>query len=331
MESPKINLHTDYKRVLSVMALFSLISIILNVIIGLTTNEHLTELNALLRSDYIYSVITHKSVAVDDYYQFNAGISFSVSPETKTSLNAEVLMQSEITDYTRSVYWNAESLSESGVAISKGLAKRYDMHIGDNLFSKHNVDGTIHEYSIEQLLPDVIHTRISKQNSFYSGVIIMGYDKLYVDNISHDWIAFTSKSIEDLSSDKAVSPEDIVYRDDEIASELVEIIPYVVVLSIISVIGLIIFQMFLSKGSSYNFRRLMTLGFEKQSLNRAFCKLTREIGAVAILIAAVASAGIFTLLDICPIGLILLCWIVLLEFIVLWITSAVLKGRLWRR
>ena len=53
MESTKINLHTDYKRVLSVMVLFSLISIILNVIIGLTTNEHLTELNALLRSDYI--------------------------------------------------------------------------------------------------------------------------------------------------------------------------------------------------------------------------------------------------------------------------------------
>lgn len=330
MKKLSINLHIDYKKVLCVMLLFSLISIVINGILGLAINENLVELKALLKSDYTYSVITHKSLGVDDYYQFNASISFSTLPEDATSLNAEVLMQSESSNYTDSVYWNGESLSETGVAVSRGLAQRYGLHLGDSLFSKHNVDSEIHEYSIEEILPDVTHSRITKQNSFNSGIIIMGYDKKYVDNITHTWVAFTSKTIEGISDDDAVEPEGIIYRDDEISSTAIALLPYFVIFTLVCVLGVSLILLVLSKDCSYNFRRLIALGFEKRKLNRAYYKLTRGLGIANIMIATLISAGIFTLLGICSLGFIILCWDVLVEIIVLLLLSTGLKRRLWR-
>lgn len=326
-----INLHIDRKKTLPLLALFSLLFVFVNVLIAMSTDDHLVEFNALSHSSYELSAITHKSVEKDDYYQFNAGISFAVSAESKTRLNADVVMRSNNSEYTNSVYWNAGPLNADEVAISKGLAKRYGLSAEDKLYSKHGVDGKIHEYTVNQILPDAIRVRNSKENNYNNGIIVMGYDKQYVDNLSHSWIVFTDRSFEDLASDKAVMPESIIYRDDEIFGAARDILPYLLLWILLSIIAIVLLNVFISKSISYIFRRLALLGYKKHELNYAFRKVTCGSGFVVIVMASLLSALIFYVLSLCSIGYVLLCCTSLVAAIALWIVSGVKLRQLWRR
>ena len=148
MENKQINLHMDRKRASLVMLFFALALVFNGVLAILSIGKNLAQISSLLRSDYEYSVTMRDPILQDDYYQFEAGISYSLSRESQTSLNAEILMQTGDSLYTTSVDWNAEQLSKYGVAISDGMARRYGLKLGDLLYSKHIVDGTIHELSL---------------------------------------------------------------------------------------------------------------------------------------------------------------------------------------
>ncbi|MCM1328618.1 MAG: hypothetical protein NC253_04180 [Ruminococcus sp.] len=287
------------------------------------------QLYSVIQSNYIYSAITREPTFENDYYRFNAGISFAVSPDSQTGLNADIIMQSRDSQYDDSIYWNADKLSEYGIAISKNLAKFYDLHLNDKLYSKHIVNGGIYEYSIEYIIPETANVRISKDKSYNNGIIIMGYDGQYVDNVTHNSIAFTKDSIDELSVNGM--PEDIIYREDEIIAVLKNIVPYLSVCIVIFITITILSTFLFTKSISYNFIRLVMMGFEKKRLNKSYFRFVCGFGLLSIVISLVLSNVIFLIIEVSAVEILILTIITLIELITLFITSAILNKHLWRK
>ena len=325
----RIALHAEPRKTIIPSLAFTLISFFLMLILMLSVNEDAIQLNSLLHSDYDYSVTMQDTVRKDDYYQFNAGIEFTLSADANTSLNADIVMQSKDSLYTDMVSWNAEPLSTNGVAVSENVAKSNNLHIGDKLYSKHIVNGESCECVIEQLLPEAVSVRVTNDMNHSDGIIIMGYDERYIENITHSSIVFTKDSINDLSA--IGSPENIVYRDDEIISSLRSIIPYLTVLSVISIVITLSFTILLTKSVSSNFRRLIILGFDRKQLDTAFYRLIRGTGSISIIASFALSGIVFLFVNFTAVKLLVLLLIPFIEIITLLIASNISNKRLWRK
>lgn len=325
----RIALHAETKKTIIASLAFTLISFFLMLILILSVNKDAIQLNSLLQSDYDYSVTMQDTVRKDDYYQFNAGIEFTLSADANTSLNADIVMQSKDSLYTDMVSWNTEPLSTNGVAVSENVAKSNNLHIGDKLYSKHIVNGEKCEYTIEQFLPEAISVRATNGLNHSEGIIIMGYDERYIVNITHSSIVFTKESINDLST--IGSPENIVYRDDEIMSSLRSIIPYLTVLSVISIVTTVALTVLLTKSVSSNFKRLITLGFDRKQLNKAYYRLVHIAGIIAIIASLALSGIVFLFIKFSIVKLLILLLIPFIEIITLLIASNISNKRLWRK
>ena len=325
----RIALYAEPRKTIITALSFTLISIFLMLILILSINKDAIRLNSLLHSDYDYSVTMQDTVRKDDYYQFTAGIEFTLSADANTSLNTDVVMQSKDSLYTDMVSWNAEPLSTNGVAVSENVAKSNNLHIGDKLYSKHIVNGESCEYTIEQFLPEAVSIKATNGMNHSDGIIIMGYDERYIENITHSSIVFTKDSINDLSA--IGSPENIVYRDDEIITSLRSIIPYLAILSVVSIVTTVAFTILLTKSVSSNFKRLIMLGFDRKKLNTAFYRLIRGTGSISIIASIALSGIVFLFVNYNAVKLLILLLIPFIEIITLLIASNISNKRLWRK
>lgn len=320
----------DQKRTLFMIVFLFVVSFFLIFIVSKSTNANFTQLNSLMRSDYIYSATMQTAIAQDSYYEFNAGICFAVSSCTGISLNADILMQAIDVEYTDSIDWNADKLGTYGIAISQNIARDNGVTIGDKLYSKHFVDGTVYEYYIEQILPEVINVRVTKEKNYDNGIIIMGYDRQYIDNITYSSIVFTKDSIDELAAKYSEMPENIVYRRDEIIIVGKNLLPHLVLFIALSVLEMIGLVFFLTRHIAHNFKRLIMLGFEKKALNKSYFKLIFGIGVLSIIITScIAIALGFVGFD--QIELVFLFTMIFIEFLTLLSSATILNRRLWRK
>ena len=289
MKNTQLNLHIDQKRAYIIMLSFALMLTLLGVLTVLTIGRDFSQLSSLLRSDYEYSALSKDSVVQDNYLIFDAGISFSKSVDDQSSINAEILMQSNSTMYTESVDWNASKLSTYGVAITRGLARQYGINVGDTLCSKHIVDGIVHDYIVEQILPDISCIRVQNERNFTEGIIIMGYDHQYADNLVHLNIIYSKIPIEELTSSISDMPVGILYRTDEILAVAQIVFPYILLYLLLSVLISFGFVTTSAKEVRYNIKRMIVLGFDINSVNTSFRGLINGLAFPSIAVALVIS------------------------------------------
>ena len=327
----RIALKAEPRRTAIVLLIFTIISLFLIWVLVFSVNKDCMQFNSLIQSSYDFSVTTQEPVLENDYYQFNAGIDFAISADSQTSLNADIIMQTDKSAYTDLVYWNTKAFSTHGIAVSKNIAKSNNLHLGDKLYSKHIVNGEIYEYFIEQIIPESVCVRTDKGKMHSNGIIIMGYDTKYVDNITHNCIVFTNKNIDELTAKCTSTPQNIIYRDDEILTVILSIVPYLAVLSLISFVTTIIFVCTLTKGIACNFHRHVMLGFEKKKPNQAYHSYICTSGVISIIIALALSSVVFLFSDITVIRIMLLIWLPLIELITLFTATAIINKRLWRK
>ena len=320
----------DQKRALCIMLFFAMPLSLIGVFAVISVNRYYVQLNSLIHSDYEYSVTSSSPVSQDSYYRFNAGINYSVSPESAVSLNADILMQSKDTLYTESVDWNARELSTSGVAVSEGIAKAEGLKVGDEIFSKHIVDGEIHTYTIEQILPDIIFARVSPGRAYSDGLIIMGTDEKYVENISHSFVSYTSSPIEELTRELSEVPENILYRSDEIMTMAKELVPYLVLFLLLSIVIVAVLTRLLTKEIKHNFKRLMALGYSKNQLDAAYRMHICRNGITPVLIAFGISAAALVLFGFNTVKVIATLIILFAEVVAILLSALLLKRHLWR-
>ena len=329
MKSLKPNLHLQWKKESLFLLGYAVIVLLLTIVVAVSTGSDLAQLSAITESGYVYSVKTQNSTEPDAYYQYSAGISFSVYEDARSGINAEVVMQTENAQYTDLVYWNAERLSKNAVAITKNIADVNGLSIGDVLYSKNIVDGKICEFTIEAILPAATYTRGYKDEFHNDGVIIIGYDSAYADNVAYTCIVFTNKPIEELAPLCTSMPEDLVYREDEISSLVKCIVPYMVVYIFGTTISLVILAVFINKGIAHNFRRLIMLGFERKALNKAYYEHVWQVGGIAIVFALVdaiiafASVGWIAFVPAVSVAVTGVC--------VLIVAATRMNKRLWRK
>ena len=330
MRAFKINLHLCRKSALLCVAAFIVTFLLLTFVMSSAMGTDLAQLNALCYSEYEYSVTAQSGTLDDTYYQYNAEISFTQSEDSQTRFNAEVLMQTESGMYSNAVYWSAERLDSSCVAISKGMADCYGLSVGDIIYSKHIIDGITRAYRIKELLPSIAVTRVSETGSRFDGIIIMGYDSLYAENISHTSTIFTNEPIDVVAEKCSEMPTDILYRDDEIERVAKRIAPYLIlyVAAAAACVGCVV--LFLSKKVAHNFKRLATSGTGFDSLNNAFYRITFGIGVGIIIMFGIISVAFFEMTDSHSMITIPVLCAIIGETIVLIVTATVSNKHLWR-
>lgn len=312
------------------MLFFTIVFLILCLFAAFTTRKSSSQLSSLLRSNYVYSAITANPVQQNDYYRFEAGICFAMSSDAEKSINAMVLMQPNDAVYTSLVNWNASVLGPNSVAITRGLARSNGLNLGDKIYSKHVVDGTVHRYIIDQILPDIVNYRISSRQSYQDGIIIIGYDSQYVNNISHISIVFTRESVEDLAVLAKGMPESIVYRSDEITTVIKMLLPYWGLFALLSVLFTYIFILLLTEEIKYNFRRLIMLGYKKKDLNQSFYKFLYAVCILPILIAFSLAMFASQIWEFSFVNAILLLSLLLLGILTVSISVKSSNSRMWR-
>lgn len=330
MRASKINLHLSRKSALLCVVAFIATFLLLSFVVSIAMGPDLTQLNALCHSKYEYSATVQSDTLEDTYYQYNAGISFKQSEDSQTRFNAEVLMQTESGKYSNAVYWSAERLDGSCVAISKGIADRYRLSVGDIIYSKHITDGVTRAYSIKELLPSVVASRVSSSGSRVDGVIIMGYDALYATSISHASIIFTNEPIEAVAEKCSVVPTDILYRDDEIVAVAKRIAPYLILYVVAGAACVVCVVLLISKKVAHNFKRLAMNGAGFETLNNAFYRITFGIGTGFIIMSGIISVAFFGMTDNHSVITIPVLCAIIGELIALVITATASNKHLWR-
>lgn len=293
MKTVKIKLHLRRKSAIICVAAFMATFLLISLVVSISVGADLSQLNALIHSKYEYSATAQSSTLDNTYLQYTAGISFTMAEDSQTRLNVEVLMQTESSEYTDTIYWNSGKLSKNRIAMSSGIAKRHGLKLGDVVYSKHIVDGTMCEYTIEALVPDISAARIEDNGTYYDGIIIMGYDERYANNISHYSIIFTKESIESVAEKCSEMPTDILYRDNEIFTIAKKIAPYLIIFVSVVVACVVGVVLFLTKALMYNFKRLAMLGAEFKPLNRAYYAISAGVGILLMLLSGIISIIIF--------------------------------------
>ena len=328
-QNSSVSFHPSRKATLLTVVIFIFGSILVNLFAAISTVDHFARFFTLQQSKYAYSAILRESVYQDDYYQINAEIDFSLSPDSQTCLNAAVLMQSAGSLYTDRVCWNAVELSGYGLAISEGIARKNHLELGDTLFAKHTVDGTTYAYCVEQVLPDVRDIRKQSGRGHTDGLIIMGYDSRYIENISHSVIFFADEDLNTVSDRPSDMPQNIVYRSDEMSFVAKALIPYLLIFTLAAVILSVGLSFFLFKNVMANYRRLIALGFEKKMTIRTFHRFVYMNGAAATVLSFGISASVLVVTGTLRHGIVILSWLSMVE-LCLMLTASVFERRLWR-
>jgi hypothetical protein len=318
----------NQKRTLFVVVSFSLVALLLNIIVDVTTDPASAQIENLLQSKYEYSVIAAHPSDQDNYYKFNAGISFATTVDSDKSMNVDIVMQARNTEYTDLISWNTNQLGTYDVAISRSASREYGISKGDKIYSKHVVSGNMCEYTVVDVLPEAVCVRESKTTNYAKGIVIMGYDDNYANNLSYANIIFTKAPIDGLNAN---ATENIIYRDDEIKHNILAILPYFIVFSVLLIVLICVQELFLIKGLKHNFCRLASLGFGKKELDKSYRSVIGGSGIATIIFSSVLSAAIHRAMNLCTKGLVLIFVIAFLELISMIVMEKIQNNRLWRK
>lgn len=331
MENKKVNLHADSKRILVLIVFTTAVLTLLTIVAAVAENDDSAQLAAIIRSNYEYSAVANNAVDQDNYYQFNAGISFMTEADAETSINADIVMQSENVDYTKNVYWNAGRLGRKEIAITRNIARSEKLKIGDALFSKNVVNGKVYEYTIREIIPEISTVRRGDDISSFSGVIIAGYDNEYISNINHTNLMFTNETIDGLSQEISETPSKLLYRNEEIANICKTLLPMTLLFVILQSTGVAILGLLLNNNVESNFHRFIILGYNKIDLDMTYRYFMMGIGLIPILVNLIFALIFIAIWKLNPCGIFIVGITFLLEAMTLFISEAMLNRRLWRK
>lgn len=145
----------------------------------------------LCSREYSYSTLVDKELRQDSYAYFERKISFSTNRQLNEYVNCEVLMETDNlhTDNDFLYQFDVSSLNTNEVAISENIARSLNLSVGTRLYSKHVVENQVKEYVIKLILPEIYGTKKNDMNSS-KGIVVLGTDYSYLDNIVVDHIFF---------------------------------------------------------------------------------------------------------------------------------------------
>lgn len=151
-----------------------------------------------------YSIVIDKNLEIDTYALYNSEIIFSKSKDLDDYLSVTVLMETNNTHTNNDFFAgiNISSLSKNEIALSSNVAKANKLSINDIVYSKNRVTNTINEYKVALIFPDTYGIAQEDVNTNH-GVVIMGYDEMYLTNIVTNYIYYYNEDFSLINSSGA--------------------------------------------------------------------------------------------------------------------------------
>lgn len=299
-----------------------MVSCVAFVVAILAASENFMQMDALNNSAYIYTEITDKPTGKDDYYVFDTNMDFFKEGSRK-SVGGNVVMQVEGSRYSTDVAWNTKHLGRRELAISRNIARRNNIGIGDTLWSKNIVSGKTCKYVVRQIIPRVSNIPLINNGNYSNGIIIVGYDNLFSENMRHQVLAYVS------DSNNAASVK-MIYRHDEIGKNAKMIVPYAGASLVIVIILNALYAVSFKEEIKINFRRRIAIGVGVKRLGRSYI-----MGLLLYVIPAIVITLILNIIFLLLVGygraeLVYLFLYVVTQVITLIISFRNIMRKLWR-
>lgn len=156
------------------------------------TDRAYKQLDFYKTGKYQYFYETTGSTHENDYLQCSS-VYFYADRNMKVSLLGDCLMVLEKSTYNLEtpIRMNKQ-LGNREIAITANLAKQFDLKIGSEVFSKHNIKNRIEKYTVVEILP-VAYGVLREDYSINYGLIIMGCDLEYLNSTNYSYIGFSEK------------------------------------------------------------------------------------------------------------------------------------------
>lgn len=178
-----------YLLVISIYAVLLLIAI---GCIFMQTDRVYKQLDFYKTGKYQYLYETTGSTHVNSYLHCSS-VYFYVDRNMNTSILSDCLMVCENGTYNfETPIKFGNQLGSREIAITANLAKQFNLKVGSEVFSKHNIRNRIEEYKVVEILP-VTYGILRVDYGINYGLIIMGCDLEYLNNTDYSYIGFSEK------------------------------------------------------------------------------------------------------------------------------------------
>ena len=239
------------------------ILLILICYVSLYIEKHYRQINFNNSSKYDYSALSGIEYNRNDYYYYGTDARFYTENDKKIS--AFVLMElnsiydnESLINENNIVKGKYELLKENEVGISYNIAKKFNLSVGDNI--------DFYNISLNQNIKNKIKYIFQSSYGLYDidvnnnyGIILMGFNKSYYDNIKAQVLVFLSKNT--INSNKILNYFEIYKKNTNYFS----ISFYIIFLMFfISVLYIFLYIIFIRKNKSKRYESLIILGCEKK-------------------------------------------------------------------
>lgn len=239
------------------------ILLILICYVSLYIEKHYRQINFNNSSKYDYSALSGSEYNRNDYYYYGTDARFYTENDKKIS--AFVLMElnsiydnESLINENNIIKGKYELLKENEVGISYNIAKKFNLSVGDNI--------DFYNISLNQNIKNKIKYIFQSSYGLYDidvnnnyGIILMGFNKSYYDNIKAQVLVFLSKNT--INSNKILNYFEIYKKNTNYFS----ISFYIIFLMFfISVLYTFLYIIFIRKNKSKRYESLIILGCEKK-------------------------------------------------------------------
>lgn len=177
-------------------------------ILGSAVLRDSANLSTILRSNSRYSAVINYDIGIDNTYIYDdssivfynnqniqnntAGISSYNVMEMNTHYdNRDDIFNSIILGGTYT------KLDKNEIAISKNIAVKYSLKVGDELFADIGYTSNVQSYQIKYIF-GYTHNLLDTDFSLNKGTILMGYDEAYELNMANKYLVFDEENFSNL-------------------------------------------------------------------------------------------------------------------------------------
>ena len=141
-------------------------------------------------SSYQYVFESNQGTSTNNYLNCTDKIQFSTDASMGQPLYVETFMLLPSVAYDDvAPFVLKNKLSSSEIAITRNVAAKYHLSVGTQVYSKHKVTNTLVEYTVKEILP-VCYGLTQNDPKSNHGVIIMGTDESYIQNVAYSFSGF---------------------------------------------------------------------------------------------------------------------------------------------
>ena len=171
-------------------------------------HERINKLSGTLSSytnaDYSTIYLLNYDIPIDNKCVFvDANVQIYIDKDKRNRIPASGIMRDEDTEYNLKPASNLCELGHGEIILSRNIADQYDLVAGDTLYAEYPYSTDLQTLSIKSVSNydyDYLHPNIDND----VGIIFIGYDTTYCENVAGRFICFSD---EPLSDELSVYPQ----------------------------------------------------------------------------------------------------------------------------